>query len=499
MTHVFASQWQKWSDTFLINKNEFSRHVKWAKTLEEFPNLNFVKDQPVYRPDDVYDIYYVDHLNAGSTDRLTQIKIRYPNIKTARYVDNYLSTFKRIISTAETDYIWVINSICDYRKFDFTWQPEPWQAKMLHVFPSDDQKFGDTFYVNVEEFKKQMDNIELLDWYETVNYNTEQVVPRMPMDTVVYESDSLVDAVKDHTFTGPYATFIHKSMSDEQLKFAPSIWRKKDRVIHTFTQSGSVSVVPRDVKGYIDTQMYDFPYILPHKEQFLTEKEQDIVFISYDEPQADRNWETLVAKFPRAKRLHGVKGMELALLKAAEMSSTPWYYAVFAKTEIVPNFNFDFTPDFLQVAKHYVFYAHNPMNGLEYGHMGVILYNCNIIKSTTTFGIDYTLSSAHEIVPKLSAIATFNVSPFQTWRTAFRECAKLSQFIDENNKDEDKTRLAIWLTTAEGQYAEWCLHGANDGAAFYQKNKHDAIVLKNAFNWEWLTAYFTQLYHNQSI
>ena len=492
MTHVFASQWQKWSDTFLINKNEFSRHVKWAKTLEEFPNLNFVKDQPVFRPDDVYDIYYVDHLNIGSNDLLTQIKMRYPDVKTARYVDNYLSTFKRIVTTAETDYIWIINSICDYRKFDFTWQPEPWQAKMLHVFSSDDQKFGDTFYINVEEFKKQMDNIELLDWYETVNYNNEQVVPRIQMNTIVYESDSLVDAVKAHTFTGPYATFIHESMANEKLKFAPSIWRKKDRVIHTFTQSGSVSVVPRDVKGYIDTQMYDFPYILPHKEQFLHDKPLDIVYISNGEPDAER-WYDHLTQCAQGRKIHWVKdvnGRASAYKAAATVSTTPWFFAVFAKLEVNPEFNWDWQPDYLQEQKHYIFHAHNPVNGLEYGHMAVLAYNKELTLATNEYGLDFTLSQKHDVVPLLSATAHYNVSPIITWRTAFRECIKLCDSTDEVSAK----RLTVWTTIAEGKNAEWSINGANDAREYYNSVDGDMEKLMLTFEWEWLNALFAEKY-----
>mgnify|MGYP001460781096 CR=1 FL=1 len=35
-------------------------------------------------------------------------------------------------------------------------------------------------------------------------------------------------------------------------------------------------------------------------------KPMDIVFMSYDEPNADQNWEKLKTKYPRAKRVHGV-------------------------------------------------------------------------------------------------------------------------------------------------------------------------------------------------
>jgi hypothetical protein len=188
--------------------------------------------------------------------------------------------------------------------------------------------------------------------------------------------------------------------------------------------------------------------------------------------------------------------MEKALLKAAEMSRTKWYYAVFAKTELHTSFDFESRPDLFQQPKHYIFHAENPLNGLKYGHMGVVLYNCDIVKGITEFGIDYTMSALHEVVPTVSAIARFNSNPYQTWRTAFREAGKLAQFCDEKDNVENSYRLDIWTSEAKGPHSEWCLQGARDGVLFYQANKDDKTQLKNAFNWVWLREYFTGLYKN---
>jgi len=186
--------------------------------------------------------------------------------------------------------------------------------------------------------------------------------------------------------------------------------------------------------------------------------------------------------------------MELALLRAAELSKTPWYYAVFAKTELAPHFDFTYKPDYFQEPKHYIFHSHNVMNGLEYGHMGIVMYNCNIIKNLKEFGIDYTLSAKHEVVPIVSAIASFNSNPYQTWRTAFREAAKLAQYMDEDRSVETKHRLKVWTSYAQGKYAEWCLRGARDGKEFYELNKGNFSVLKQAFDWRWLKTKFASFY-----
>ena len=59
---------------------------------------------------------------------------------------------------------------------------------------------------------------------------------------------------------------------------------------------------------------------------------------------------------------------------------------------------------------------------------------------------------------KISCITGFNTSEFSTWRSAFRECAKLaSKVIDRQKEDETNERLKTWTTVGHdrpfGEYA----------------------------------------------
>ena len=468
MTHVFGSQWQKWSATFLINRAEFERHSSWARSLEEFPNLNFVQDQPVVIPNDLYDIYYVDHGNTESQSQLKRLREDHPEIKSTRFVDNYLDTLKRIMATAETKHVWVVSSICDYSVFDFSWQPEPWQAEMIHVFASNSEKRGDTFYIHVESFKKQMADLEILDWFNVINYTNEQWVQRFPMPVVKYNSDSLVDAVKNHDFgSNIYVKFLHDKNGN--IDYTPCIWRAKDRAIHSISTNNATALVPRDVKQYPLIQMYDYPEIDKTKQTMLLGRPLDVIFISNGETEAERWYkhleDTLFDKYLgeiKAKRVMNVDGRTRAYQAAAEASETDWFFAVFAKLEIVPTFDWFWQPDYFQAAKHYIFNARNPVNGLEYGHMGVIAYNRRLVLETNDPGLDFTLSRAHEVVPVLSAIAHFNSDPWMTWRTAFRETLKLRHYFQELPTFETENRLETWCTRANGTNAEWSLRGATD-------------------------------------
>jgi hypothetical protein len=485
MTHVFGSQWQKWSDTFLINRHEFQRHTQWAGSIEQFPNLNFVKDQPVMIPDDLHDIYWVSHGNA--TDQYQRLNEKYPDIRSTRFVDSYLETLRRIMATVTTEYVWVISSLCDYTRFDFSWQPEPWQREMMHVFPSGQQTRGDTFYIHVPSFQKQMQQLELLDWFNTVNYCSEQIVPRLPKPVVRYTTDSAVDVLKNHNFENPYTWFVpdHEFVQDHALVYEPAIWYAKDKKIHTFSRGNSVILAPRDVKIHINTQAYDYPYI--DKQRTIKEPDLDVIYISNGEPDAERWYEHLCNIAGRhVKRVQNVVGRTASQHAAAKMAQTSWYFVVTAKLEIIDDFDWSWQPDRLQEAKHYIFHSRNPVNGLEYGHMGVVAYNRQLVLETDAPGLDFTLSKPHAVVPVLSAVAHYNTTPELTWRAAFREVVKLRDHVEKTDSIESRYRLNLWLSEAQGQHAEWSLQGAADAVKYYDTVAGDYQQLLKTFEWAWL-------------
>lgn len=497
MTHVFGSQWNKWSDTFLINKWEFERHAKWANGIEQFPNLNFVQDQIVFAPADACDIYVIDHGNQENIQVLEFLQQRYRVVKQARYFDNYLDTLRRLLQDVSAEHVWVVSSICDYSRFDFSWQPEAWQRDMLHVFPSHEQKFGDTFYVPVSALRNQLEKLELLDWFDTVNYCADQTVPRWNMPIFVHDQDSQVDCVKSADFTAPLALFTNRDIKQQDLP-AVSLWREKTKTIVPLDAGGAAVIVPRTAIGSIQTQLYDYPYI-DKSRRVLVDQTLDIVFLSNGEHNANANWEHLqkitAGLANRCIRIDGINGRSAAYKAAADASETPWFFSVFAKLEIDPEFDFDWQPDRMQQAKHYIFNSRNPVNGLEYGHQGMIAYNRRLVIDTHDIqGLDFTLSQPHGVIPILSGIAQYNSDPWSTWRTAFREVVKLQHYYAISQDIETEYRLRIWQTQAVGNHAEWSLRGAKDAVEYYDSvsGNYDSLLL--TFEWAWLRDYFNQQY-----
>jgi hypothetical protein len=367
---------------------------------------------------------------------------------------------------------------------------------MLHVFQSSREKFGDTFFMHVPTFKYRSETCQLLDWYD-LNF-VDISVPRRPMPKVYHSKDSQVDAIKESTWLGPLALFVTEG-STVNCNTLPvvSLWREKTKTVVPCSAGASVVIVPRAAVPYIKTQVYDYPYIDKTHKDKVTDRPLDIVFISNGEVNADYNYEKL--KFyagdrNRVKRVDGVNGRVSAYHAAARASTTPWFFAVFAKLEVVDTFDWTWQPDHLQEPNHYIFNSRNPVNGLEYGHMGVIAYNKRLVLETDNPGLDFTLSKAHAVVPVLSAVAHYNTTPELTWRTAFREVLKLKDDVEKTNSVESSYRLYQWLNMCDGDYGAWSIKGAEDAVDYYKSVEGNYDKLMLSFEWAWLKEYWAKRY-----
>ena len=221
----------------------------------------------------------------------------------------------------------------------------------------------------------------------------------------------------------------------------------------------------------------------------------DIVFISYDEPSADANYAALKTKFPMAKRVNGVKGIHQAHITAAKKCFTKMFWIVDADAIIMGDFNFDYVVPNHQLDHVHVWRSQNPVNDLVYGYGGVKLFPRQMTIDMDTSKADMTTSiSPHFIaVEEIANITAFNTNPFEAWRSAFRECAKLSsKTISRQNDEETESRLQVWCTVGEDTpYGTYAIAGARSGREFGISNMADISLINN---FQWLEEQFDARY-----
>ena len=203
-------------------------------------------------------------------------------------------------------------------------------------------------------------------------------------------------------------------------------------------------------------------------------KPYDVIFISYNEPNADENFNKLLSFRPDAKRVQGVKGIHNAHIKAAELSSTNMLWVVDGDAIIDESFNFSYQVPIWDKETVHVWHSRNPINNLEYGYGGVKLLPRELTKKLDTATTDMTtsISKSFKVIDQVSNITEFNTDPFSTWRSAFRECVKLaSKSIDRQIDEESKSRLNIWCTVgADKKLGEFAISGAKAAIKFVEEN-----------------------------
>ena len=234
-------------------------------------------------------------------------------------------------------------------------------------------------------------------------------------------------------------------------------------------------------------QMYTNSTRPKHSSLAETKNESyDVIMISYGEQNSNVNYNILKQKCPNAKRIHGVKGIANAHIAAAEISDTDMMWIVDGDAEIVDSFNFNYVvPDSDKNAVH-VWRSRNPINDLEYGYGGVKLPPTELTKNVDTNRVDVntSISTNFKVMKELSCYTKFNTGPFEAWKSAFRECAKLaSKVIDRQKEDETNERLKTWTTVGHDRlYGKYALAGASAGMEFGLYRRNDLGLINN-FDW----------------
>jgi len=211
----------------------------------------------------------------------------------------------------------------------------------------------------------------------------------------------------------------------------------------------------------------------------------DVFFISYGETYADDNWKKLKNKVPHANRIDMVDGIFKAHKQAALACATSFMWVVDADAVILDSFKFTYEVSLDHFDAVHIWKSRNPLNGLEYGYGGIKLLPKHLFFNRDA-SVDVTTSLSHNIriMDEVSNTTEFASSPFEAWKGAFRECAKLaSKVIDRQDSAETEERLAVWCSETTDKNA---LKGALAGRDYGQKNASNKEALSKINDFTWL-------------
>ena len=416
------------------------------------------------------------------------IESPFADTRVVPFIGSYFEILKSVINDVKTEYFWFFSNFVKIEDIDLDYIPEQHERDQIHVWYTIHpmgglNKEGNIMLIPTKKFREQMNDISFLRDFKDINYHAHSSLFQRPITKTIFK---LKDPIKAYNGSNSfYQWMVNKDLENTKLpNFYPSFW--EDEKMYTWGKTKDIMLVPgqRQLK-----QFYDIDRSV-HFELDYDIRPMDIIFLSYDEPNAEENWKKLKERFPRAKRSHGVKGRTQAYHTAASMSETDYFFAVFPTIEIDDSFDFEFQPDRLREACHYIFHCRNPVNGLEYGHRAVILYNKHLCLSTIHPNLDFTLSQPHAVVPRLCGTSHFNTTPEISWRVAFREVLKLCEM---KPTVESRHRLKKWCELGTGDHAEWVHKGAKDALEYFEVHKSDKNALMLSYELDWLKRKFESI------
>jgi len=218
----------------------------------------------------------------------------------------------------------------------------------------------------------------------------------------------------------------------------------------------------------------------------------DVIFISYQEPEADKHYARLLSMAPGAKRVHGVKGIYQAMQKAGEIAESSHLYIVDGDNWVLDGFSFGW-PETTMSGDIYCWPAINAVNQLRWFNGALKLVSRAAILSMEKNAIDFfgSMKGQRKSFTEPAVETRFNATPLLAWRCGFRECAKMTGGVIEHPKLREL--LEIWQTAgAEARHGDWCILGSRMGAAFGKENFRGRGLAK-LNDAEWLRAKFEEV------
>jgi hypothetical protein len=238
----------------------------------------------------------------------------------------------------------------------------------------------------------------------------------------------------------------------------------------------------------------------------------DIVYLSYDEPNAEKNYADLLTKVPWAKRVHGVDGSDSAHKACARLSETERVIVVDGDNTIRPEFlkqEIDFK-DEVDLSKSVISWgARNTINGLIYGNGGIKCWPTQLVLDMKTHEnaesenaktqVDFCWDINYIQIDNCMSDVHNNATPQQAWRAGFREGVKMGLLegskADPNNFSKQVHwknfhRLLVWMHVGlDVKNGDWAIYGARQGC--YMTNCTDWDYL-NVRDFKWLNKYWAE-------
>ena len=425
--------------------------------------------------------------------------------------------YVRLSTQFTADMYWVVDTYTQLDPdFTFDYYPTQWDLDKVHVFLNEDSEYRNVrlvpkeTFLNTEYTDKEIAN-NTFSKLKEIN-TIASLRPKWPIIHLhSLEKKEFTNAIKD--ITTPFVWTVDPDIKvDSALLdkgFMPAMtdihkvhtWQKTNAITGKVHAYGGVRLWPTNA-DYSTIKSDELKLNRLKNLQYVKQPASvsntfDVVYLSYHEPFADARFNKLqdhirhIGATINLIWVRDVDGIFEAHRIAASRATSKMFWVVDADAVIDNEFKFDYIPDAYDEEVVHVWASKNPITGAEYGYGGVKLFPTEMVRNATTWGMDFTtgLSKRFKALTNISCTTKFNTDAYSTWRSAFRECVKLTL----NDDVESNERLEGWLhPIPDADFRQDAKQGAEQGVAFAKQNKDNLNELNKINDFKWLEQQWNQ-------
>lgn len=266
-------------------------------------------------------------------------------------------------------------------------------------------------------------------------------------------------------------------------------------------------------------EFMNYTWSLPKKAKKKQQQrlsEQDLFFITYDEPDPERSWQDIKSHYQHAQRVDKVKGFDKAHKTCASLShkerfvsidgDNTLYYDLFSD-ELIPH-------DLMETDYVLSWSSRNSINGLCYGNGGIKCWPTHIVHQMRCHeesedeksAVDFCFQLKYYQMPSTLSLSVINQTPYQAFRSGFREGVKFGLIMGEKIKarsipvlartlqkslaKNNKERLHIWGSVGQDvKYGAWAIYGARLGLYCLYIEDLDLTLIRD---YDWFNRYWSE-------
>lgn len=389
--------------------------------------------------------------------------------------------------------------------FNFDVYPTQWDSDCVHLFKNSDGSFKNVRLVPKGYQFVSLDQITNNSYEKLKEHD---IVASINREWPVYYLDKL-DAREFHAIrnkvTEPWFFTVDPGTTPQSdvWDYEPDVndfdrvhvWQRLNPHTNQVHGYGGIRLWPTDHTDNITTDALIYnriPRLRYVRQPRSVLEPYPVILLSYHEERAQTAFDALQTRSDNVLWVKDVKGIFNAHKEAAKLAGdSKMFWVVDADAELSSEFDFSYIPDVYDQETVHVWTTINPVTGSKYGYGGVKLFNTSQVMDATSWGLDFTtgLGKKFKAMPEVCGVTKFNTSEYDTWRSAFRECVKLTVSTDT----DAEYRLTEWLNPDEtADYYQEAKLGAEQGKAFALANADNLSELDKINDYEWLQKKFSE-------